>query len=101
MKSVSLKNGSSEAHALVCVVVMSLERLFTSEPVAFYELVCLARDPAHELWSPQVRRTLESVSLLQGGKMHGSVRNVVLSAVVGDDLDMRLWSPLAEPSREG
>lgn len=96
MDMLKLKNGSEEFPALVKVTMMSVEHLLESHPVAFFELVSLCRDRDHELFGNTAVK-LQGLGLVDpGGKVHGSIRNIVLSAVEGEDLEMRLISPLAE-----
>jgi hypothetical protein len=98
MKLVQLKNGSEELDTLVTVTMVSLESLLQSAPIVFYELVVLCRDSNHQLFGNAGER-LEELGLvtLDGtgqAQVHGSIRNVVLSAVTGDGLEMSLGSPI-------
>ena len=95
MNTIKLKNGAEEPEPLVVMTVYSLERLLDSKPIAFYELTQFCRNPNHTLWG-STKPLLETLGLVQDGQVHDSVRNVVLSAVVGDDLDMSLESPVAK-----
>jgi hypothetical protein len=95
--TVILKNGAEEHCATPPVIMGVLESLFKNDPMGFYELVQVARDRNHQMWGNYAQK-LEAYSgtLLQGGQMHDSVRNVILSAVSGDGFDMVLDSPYAE-----
>ena len=98
MKVAKLKNGSEEAEPLVCVVLSSLELLIQSDPIAFYELVMLARDSSHELFGNAADK-LRPLALIENGDtptIHQSTRNVIISAVEGDGLEMCIVSPFAE-----
>ena len=53
-----------------------------------------ARDPNHKLFGNACGR-LSAVSLMrEDGSIHSTIRNVVLSAVEGTGLDMRIVSPI-------
>jgi hypothetical protein len=75
---------------LLNVTLMSVGMLFETEPVAFYELVQLCRDPEHKLFG-NTGDKLKSLSLIQdNGQSHNSVREIVLKYTDGDGLDM-VW----------
>ena len=95
METVTLKNGAVEAKPLVAVTLMSLEHLINSDPIAFYELVMVCRDKDHKPFG-DTREKLETSGLWQAHepRPHESIRNVVLSAVTGDGLDMVLGAPV-------
>lgn len=96
MNAVTLKNGSKEASAAVAATMMSLNALVRDAPIVFYEMVQLCRDPGHEVWSSSILQDLMALSLVgSDGRVHSTVRNVVLSAVSGDGLNMRLAVPVA------
>ncbi len=93
--TVNLKNGSEEHGALVNVVLYSLNKLMADLPIVLYELVQVARDASHEPFG-ETGKDLEKRGLLQpDGRMPESIRNVVLSAVVGEGLDLELVNPRA------
>lgn len=94
METTILKNGAEEAVSLVTVCMMSLEDLIKENPIALYELVMKCRDRNHVFGN--AGELLEQRKLVQSdGQPHDSIRNVVLSAIEGDELDMRLTSPIA------
>jgi len=94
--TVTLKNGAEEAKALVETVYMCLSNLIEDHPIAFYELVMKCRDGNHELFG-NTSTVLSQFAMIQhDGSVHGSIRNIVLSAVQGSGLDMTLSSPVAE-----
>lgn len=95
--TVVLKNGAEEAEVFVRAFMGALGSLLAAEPVAFYELVMLCRDPAHVVWRPSVDM-LKGRNLLEadGTTIHSSIRNLVLAAVEGEELEMRIVSPYAE-----
>lgn len=95
-----LKNGAEEAASLVKVTMMSVKRLMESNPIALIELALLCRDRDHELFG-NTAVELQSLGLVDpGGSVHGSIRNVILSAVEGEGLKMIFASPLAQVDSE-
>jgi hypothetical protein len=93
MKTVQLAHGE-EVVVLVKVTLLSLDHLIKDNPIGFYELVMKCRDPQHSIWGDQQGK-LQELSLVQpDGRVHQSIRNVVLSSVQGDGLEMVLTSPL-------
>jgi len=96
MQTVTLKNGTEEVKSLVVVTMLSLRNLMTDNVTAFYDLVMVCRDSDYHPFEDN-GDYLKARSLLQdSGRVHESIRNIVLSAVTGDDLDMELGSPYAE-----
>jgi hypothetical protein len=94
---VALRDGSEEPSALVGVTLMSLRDLMMSNPISFYELVCVARDSTHKLWGNTGLDLMQTGLLLSlDGRMHESVRNIVKNATTGDGLQMALQDPRAE-----
>lgn len=94
MEAVTLKNGTEELDALVRATMSSLEGLLNKNPIAFYELVMKCRDQNYQPFG-NTGQTLHDFALLgPDGNVHVGIRNVVLSAVVGDDLEMTLGSPI-------
>lgn len=99
MEMVTLKNGTEEAKSLVVAVMLSLKSLMDETKgaegaLAVYELREKCRDSQHEIWG-DLQQPLVRLSLIsEQGIVHGSIRNVVLSAVVGEMLDMHLVSPV-------
>lgn len=98
MKVLRLKNGTEEVEPLVITAMMSLELLFTTKPLHAYELVQLCRNPSHPVFG-RMGEDLVGLALAErrgnGFGVHESVRNVVLSAVLGDGLEMTLGNPVA------
>ena len=96
--TVKLRNGAEEFKPLVAVTMMSLKSVMESNPIAFYELACLARDRDHKLFG-NTGEVLQARALVSAeGTMHDSIRNIVLSAVEGDMLEMTLRSPIEDGS---
>lgn len=99
IETVTLRNGVSEAKALVVTTMMALERLLDSgQGIRFYELVMLCRDPDHNIFGNSGEKLAELglVDVVPGHapKVPDSIRNIVLSAVHGVDASMALQSPL-------
>lgn len=96
MTAVTLKNGGEEADILVAATMMSLRSLIDEAPIAFYELVMKCRDRNHRLFG-NTGQVLQRCSLIQSDEsIHNSIRNIVLSAAVGEGLQMSLGSPIKE-----
>lgn len=100
LEPLSLKNGSQEAKAIVVVTMMALRQLVQQHPIAFYELVTVSRDPAHKLFGNNGAILAKFHLASESGHVHNSIRNIVISAVEGNDLDMVLRSPLAPTIEE-
>lgn len=100
---VRLKNGSEEPKPFVVVTMMKLDNLTNSGFLgvfAFHELVMKCRDRNYRFFR-QSEQTLKNFGFVQeDGNIEDSVRNVVLSAVEDDAVDMRLGSPVekSDPS---
>ena len=96
MEIVKLKNGSEAPDFVVTAHMASLRSLFDIQPIAFYELVMVARDPAHQPCgnSGQILRSLHLID--PNGGMHDTTKDIILSAVDGDEVEMRLVSPVRQ-----
>jgi hypothetical protein len=94
VKTVTLKNGAEEAEALVNVGMMMLRRMMEDTPVVFYEFVCKCRNPSHQMWGDTENKLSDFGVLDPTGHIHSSIRNITVSAVEGEDLEMRLGSPI-------
>jgi len=96
MDTVKLKNGAEEAAPLVTIGMMSIGRLAEQYPMVFYDFVMLCRDRNHKLFG-RAEDELRALSLIgPGNHVHDSIRNLVLSAVSGDGMEMVLGNPIAE-----
>lgn len=78
--------------------MMSLQRLFQTDPISAYELTMKARDPNHEFFGGTGQKLMSLALVDANGGMHDSIRNIVLSAVEGDGLEMKLGSPIKKAS---
>jgi len=94
MELIRLKNGSEEADVLVYSAMGSLKVLADDQPNALYELVMKCRDNNHVFFGDTGNILKERHLIEPDGRVHDSLRNIVLSAVVGDGLEMCLQSPL-------
>jgi hypothetical protein len=102
MQEIKLKNGSFEPMPLVVATMVSLDNLLKNHVTAFYDLVmiCRSADRPHPLnrYKPfgNNGKVLRDLALLhEDGSVQTSIRNIVLSAVTGDGLDMVLGTPKA------
>lgn len=100
MNTIKLKNGSEEVEALVATTMMALRGLFDEKPMVVYELAMLARDRNHKPFGGMTA-DIETVGLVQEGQMHGSIRNIVLSAVEGEGLEITLGDPRRVQNENG
>jgi len=100
LSPVRLKNGDEVPEVMVKVVMLSLKTLNETYPIAFYELVMACRDREHVLFGNSheilARLTLiEEIDDTGRPRIHDLTRSIVLSAAEGEELDMRLVSPVA------
>ena len=94
METLKLRNGAEEAKSLVATTYMILTDLMESDPILFYELVMKARNREYRCFG-NTGETLQGRNLLErDGRMHDSMRNIIVSAVEGESLDMVLRSPV-------
>jgi hypothetical protein len=97
---VELRNGKSAPEPAVKTTMINLQLVAGRDWLAFYELVSVCRDPDHSIFG-DCGATLERLALLDaGGRPHEIVRDVVLSAVTGEDFGLRIGSPIAGESEE-
>ena len=95
----TLRNGSVVRRDVLDTVLKTLRRFAAEDPVALYELTANARQP--DPWSPlqlfsrRVAAHLQALGLIDArGNVRADVRDIVLSAVEGDPLAMRVRSPI-------
>ena len=102
MKTVRLRNGSAEIGKLVPITMLSLQSLMRDKPMVFYELVEVCKDRHHKPWGNLGHDLAEIGGVEQGSDgiiVHDSIRNIVLSAVTGEGLEMGLQNPIADGER--
>jgi hypothetical protein len=91
---VPLRNGSQEPRMIVATTSMAIDRLMQDMPVALFDLVELARNGTAPF--PPCAERLTSLALMtRDGRIHDSIRNIVLSSFEGNDMDMQRVSPFA------
>ena len=97
---ITLRNGYIAERVGFAVTFLSLQQLFKYEPRAFHELVTSCRSREHPLF-PGTENVLMELRLVESiddiGRAHISdhTRNIVLSVVEGDGLEMYLVHPNA------
>lgn len=95
---VKLKNGSEVAKPVVIALMINLEALMKSNPIAFYELVEKCKNSEHEMFGHTKDVVTEWALIDSNGSVNSAVRDVVLSAVEGEELSMSLGNPVAPQS---
>ncbi len=97
MDSVTLRNGSVEPKSIVLTTMLALDTLWKSGLPGMLE-VCDLHAIAQGKGADVNKNTiahLQELELVQpDGKLHDSVRNIVLSACEGEGIHMTLSSPL-------
>ena len=101
MQTVKLKNGTTELDGLVAGTMLSLKSLFDTGLdglVAVYELNEKCKNPEHKIFSGYQTELLQRKSLLDSdGKVHQSIKNIVLSAVQEENSGFRHKLSLGNP----
>ncbi|MFA5143843.1 MAG: hypothetical protein WC522_06740 [Candidatus Omnitrophota bacterium] len=94
--TVILKNGAFAYRDGINAVMVALQHLLESRPELFVELVRKARNPDHKIWGgAENENHLKILNMLQSnGQLHDLTRNILLSAIEGEGLNMRLVSPI-------
>ena len=96
MSLVRLKNGSTAEDVLVTMVMATLGQLMKESPILIQQLAKKCREPKH-VFLLGIGKQLKEWSLLLGeDDVHDTVRDIVLSAVEGDGIFLRLKSPIME-----
>ena len=94
MKELRLKNGSQELDITIAATITSLKGLLADQPIAFCDLVMKARDDTYEPFGNAGDILKRSSLLKQAGTMRQDIRNIVLSAVDGDEGEMHIVDPI-------
>lgn len=94
METVILRNGAEEVKPLVAIVMSLLEHVANERPFALYDLVMRCRDLSYQFFGDNEEYLRELKLVDQNGIIHDSDRNVILSAVGGEGMDMVLRSPI-------
>lgn len=95
---VRLKNNTEEPNSAVAAVMLTLRDMLNSgrlpDTLAFYDIVQFARGTG--TLSGKALEIAKSRGLVErDGRMHDTIRSIILSAVTGDDAHMSLGSPYA------
>lgn len=94
MDTIRLKNGADEALPLVSVIYNNLHLMVSEGGIHFYELVMKCRNRNHQFFG-NAQEKLHALGFIQAdGSIHDSIRNIVLSSVEGDGMNMSLVSPI-------
>lgn len=97
MKVAKLKNGSEEVASLVTVTMMALDGLMKGNPMVLYELNEICKNSKHEIFGNRIEPILRDLKLMdENGKIHTSIKNIVLSAIAGEGLGLVLVNPIAD-----
>jgi hypothetical protein len=78
------------------VVKLCLVDLMHNDPVSFYELVCMCRDPGYIAMTDSVCELHDRGMLNDDNEPSGLVRDVVLSAVEGHGFSMVIGNPFPD-----
>lgn len=93
--SVTLKNGATVPYNAVTDTMTKLRNALVAYPLAVYELALACDDPARRLRKDVVPQ-LKAARLLEAdGEPCGDVRDVILSAITINAMDLTLDSPVA------
>ena len=96
MQILKLKNNSKECEPIVMATMRSIGGLMEGLPGALdaYELVQLCKDPSHKMFGDSLT-SLQARGLIEAsGKVHDSVRNIILSSAGGDGLELHFENPI-------
>jgi hypothetical protein len=85
---------------VVKAVVESLDELLSSDWLLFMELVHHARDPRHELSADQRGKLADTQLLKSDGRFVTVTHQIIVAAVEGEGLAMRLVDPRHPDDKE-
>lgn len=88
-----LRTGEDVLSLMVAVTVESLRRLMRERPVDLHEAVEKARNPGHRFWGQSGERLAADGLVNSDGTMHEQIRSIILAAVEGEGLQLRLVNP--------
>jgi hypothetical protein len=103
MKTVTLRTGAEEPDATVKVVYSSLRAMMDPNPehntrpgdfLALFDLASKCRNRDYQFFGNNEALLVERGLVQPGGRIHDSVRNVVLASVEGEGMEMRLVNPV-------
>jgi hypothetical protein len=96
MQTAKLKNGSVEVVSLITVTMIALDNLLKGNPMVLYELNEKCKNSEHKIFG-QMEPILKDLYLIDAdGKVHSSIKNIVLSAIVGEGVLLALISPIVD-----
>lgn len=95
MEIAKLKNGREEILSLVTVTMMTLYKLMEENPIALYELTEKCKNPEHIIFG-QIEPILQDLALINNGQIHDSIKNIILSAIKGEGLELTLINPISQ-----
>lgn len=91
---ITLKNGAEVPLAAVRMTMLILEKYVdTAGSVALYELNEKCKDAQYQMLKGP-RAMAERFALTEGGKVLDLTRNIILSSIEGEGLDLRLTNPV-------
>lgn len=97
---VTLKNGNEVPRVSVNAAMLSLRSLEREDPITLFGLHAFCRDRNHIFFTGSAGKLMRLglLSKLEGGDyfVNEVTRAIVLSAVEGEGLDIRVVSPLPE-----
>jgi hypothetical protein len=95
MKVLRLRNETDEPEAMVTLMFSALQDLMNENTTLFYELVMKCREPGYQLSKVDEGALKDLAFIPESGRIHDTIRNIVLSATEGEGLSLRIVSPLA------
>jgi hypothetical protein len=100
---VTLRNGEGVVGAMVSIVQKRLSDMLTPGaggmelPAAVYELHQICTGKQEKVFSPPLQKILVDRGLMQSdGSVHSMTKDIVLSCLDGEGLDLHMVNPLAE-----
>ena len=90
MATVKLHTGTEVSSIILTTATMNLELLKNTNPIVFYELVSVARDPTHA-WFGNSEQDCRDRSLHPEQPAN---RDIILASVTGDAMAMRMCNPI-------
>jgi len=102
---IRLRNGKEAPRSAVMTSWVAIKSLADqgdmNSVIALYEARELARDPRHALWGGTADVLINTGLLARDGTMHGITRDVILSAVIGDETGLSVTWPTDAPPGDG
>jgi len=91
---VKLRNGTVVSEAAMVTTMMNLRALKEENNIAFYEFVQKCKNPQHSIFGgTSTEKIISEAGLMSEGKISEDIRNVALSAIEGEALDIHLVNP--------